>query len=140
MSVYKRKGSPFYQYDFQLDGRQFRGSTEVSSKAEARQVEARIKTQRQEELKLIRDAGDAPLKIDQAFGRYWNETGQHVSNASDIFTYMAQLKDWLASQRVTLLTEVTDSVVAKMVTWHRAQYRWGDPKYGLITPAQVNRT
>src|SRR4051794_5862608 len=117
MSVYKRKGSPYYQYGFQIDDHEFRGSTKVKSKAEARQVEACIKAQRREELKLIHDAGDAPLKIDQAFGRYWTEKGQFASNGSDLYTYMGQLQDWLASQRVTQLTEITDSVIAKMVTW-----------------------
>jgi integrase len=140
MSVYKRKGSPFYHYDFQLDGRQFRGSTQVKSKAEARQVEVRIKVQRREELKLIRDAGDTPFKIDQAFERYWIEAGQFPSNASDLYTYMAQLHSWFASQGVTQLTEITDSVIAKMVTWRRAHYRWGKVQYGLIKPAQVNRS
>jgi hypothetical protein len=32
----RHRQEPLYQYDFQLDGRQFRSSTEVASKAEAR--------------------------------------------------------------------------------------------------------
>jgi hypothetical protein len=43
MSIFKRENSPYYQYEFRIGVRKFRGSTKVTSKAEARKVEARIK-------------------------------------------------------------------------------------------------
>jgi integrase len=35
---FKREGSPYYQYDFQVKGQRFRGSTEVSSAREAQRI------------------------------------------------------------------------------------------------------
>jgi hypothetical protein len=39
MSVYRPKGSPFYQFDFQWRGRRFHGTTKQTSRREAERVE-----------------------------------------------------------------------------------------------------
>ena len=45
MPVYKRKNTPFYVYDFQVNGRRFYGSTGAKSKREAERVEDDLKRQ-----------------------------------------------------------------------------------------------
>src|ERR1035437_8998452 len=44
MSVFKRTGSPVYQYSFYVDGRRFRGSTKTRKITEARAKEAALIT------------------------------------------------------------------------------------------------
>jgi hypothetical protein len=39
MSVSKRKGSPYYEYDFWYHNQRYRGSTEETDKREAQKVE-----------------------------------------------------------------------------------------------------
>ena len=45
MSVYKHAKTPFYQYDFVVDGRRFLGSTKTGSKKEALGFEAKVREQ-----------------------------------------------------------------------------------------------
>jgi integrase len=138
MSVRKRAKSPYYFYEFEIDGRKFRRSTGATSKAEAEKVEARARVHLESQQKL--SAGGAPLRIEDAFTRYYDEQGKHTANAPDIFTDLMRLQDWLLSQRVFTILEISDNIVAKMVTWRRSHYRWGRPECGLLTPAAVNRS
>jgi len=140
MSVYKRARSPYYQYDFQIDGQQFRGSTEATSERKAREVEKEIKKQKRAELDQLKAIGDAPALIDVAFDRYWTEWGQYRANADDLFRDLGRIQDWLKSQGIQLLTEINDNVIARLVAWRRTHYRWDDPEKGLISPAHVNRS
>ncbi len=43
MSVYRPKKSPFYHYDFMMHGERYTGSTNLTSKGEARAYEARVR-------------------------------------------------------------------------------------------------
>ena len=47
MSVYKAKDSQFYQYDFQLRGHRFHGSTKCKSKREAEAADRQMRDFRQ---------------------------------------------------------------------------------------------
>ena len=40
MSVFKRRGSRFYQFDFEFEGRRYRGSTKMTNGQAAERVEA----------------------------------------------------------------------------------------------------
>ncbi len=70
MSVYKPSGSPFYQYDFQMRGRRFHGSTKCKSRREAEAVE-RGDREGAKELLKVATGGVETLTIDVAAGRYW---------------------------------------------------------------------
>lgn len=43
MSVFKRKGSPFYVYDFIFKGRRCRGTTKLANKVAAQRFENNLK-------------------------------------------------------------------------------------------------
>jgi integrase len=74
MSVFKRKGSPHYQYDFTVGGIRFRGSCETNDQQAAKAIEARLRT----EAVLNKHLKRSPrLSIDQAFAKYWKEHAQH---------------------------------------------------------------
>ena len=82
MSVYKRKDSPHYHYDFQVRGRRFHGSTGRQSRREAEAVE---RAEREKAKALFRRGPDnaAILTLDDAAGRYWREVGQHHACADE---------------------------------------------------------
>lgn len=78
MSVRKREGSPFYQYDFTVGGTRFRGSTEAEDYGTAQAVEKHLRT------KAILDSvsGKKPtMTLNAALEKYWNEHGQHCASA-----------------------------------------------------------
>ena len=80
MSVYKPKNSPFYHFDFQINGRTFHGSTKVRNKREVEQVERDLREKAKAEIELAKRLGGAPMTFDLAAGRYWEERGQHHRN------------------------------------------------------------
>jgi hypothetical protein len=135
MSVYERSGSPFWQYEFEVAGVRFRGSTRAADKRQATTIERQKRDEAREEMRRVTESGAGPMTLNAAFERYWIE---HVANALDLDHDLARLLDYLG--RDTLLTDITDDDVAKMVAWRRTHYRWDNPKHGLITPSQVNRS
>jgi len=78
MSVYRPRSkgaytSPFFQYDFQLNGRRFHGSTGATTRREALEVEHQERAE-------AKSAGDDST-IEGGFARWWNEVGQHDADA-----------------------------------------------------------
>lgn len=138
MSVYRPKNSPFYHYDFQIGGHRFHGSTKCGAKREAEQVEA---IERDKAAKLV-DANlhskTGPLTLDLAADRYWVEAGQYRANAKGLETDLAMVVKFLGPD--TLLSDIGDDQIAKLVSWRRGHYRWGKKKFGYITPSHVNRS
>lgn len=150
MSVYRPKGasggtkSPFYQYDFQVDGHRFFGSTKATSKREAEAAERELKAKAKADLVERKRSGNGPLTFDAAAGRYWTEVGQHHANADATWTNLERLVDYFGKAK--RLDETTDSDIAALVAWRRAQTRWGKAEdaegnpMGLIAAATVNRS
>jgi integrase len=122
VSLYKPKASPYWHYDFRIAGRRFHGSTHTKSKALARKVE-----------QAVRDAAVDPTRtkpditIDEAFGLYWTEHGQHCRSAKDIQGKLARLLAGLGGN--TLIGDLTDDDLARYVSRRRA----------AVSDASVNR-
>ena len=57
MSVYKHAKSPFYQYDFVVDGRRFLGSTKARNKKDALAVEAEIRELAKKDAAALKQTG-----------------------------------------------------------------------------------
>lgn len=150
MSVYRpgKAGggakTAFYQYDFQVGGHRFFGTTKATSRREAEAVERELKARAKADLAELRKSGNAPLTFDAAAGRYWSEVGQHHANADATWTNLCRLVDYFGKTR--RLDEVTDADMADLVAWRRAQTRWGrkvdadDKPMALISAATVNRS
>lgn len=150
MSVYRPKAasggakSPYYQYDFQVDGHRFFGTTKATSKREAEAVEKELKRKAKDDLAEQRKSGNGPLTYDIAAGRYWAEVGQHHANADAMWTNLKRLVDYFGKTK--RLDDTTDSDIAALIAWRRAQTRWGKKldaegsPMGLITAATVNRS
>ncbi|GAB1581721.1 tyrosine-type recombinase/integrase [Phyllobacterium phragmitis] len=144
MSVYKSSKSPFYQYDFQINGRRFLGSTKAKSRKDAEAVERQLKAKARDDIEQEKQTGNGPLTLDTAAGRYWSEVGQHHANSATTWTDLERLLGRLGKD--TRLDAITDADVAALVAWRRAQTIKGRKKdkngnpVQLIAPATVNRS
>ncbi len=142
MSVYKPKGSPYFQFDFQWRGDRFHGSTKRTNRREAEAVERNEREAAKQRAATSSGAGTT-LTIDQVAGRYWTEIGQHHACASSTWRDIERLVAYFGATK--LLTEITGDDVAKLVAWRRGHRVIRSPKAKVndapfITPATVNRT
>ena len=135
MSIYKPKGSPFYQFDFECGGHRFHGSTKCRAKREAEAVE---RTEREKARRYLAQARAAAmsLRLDDVAGRYWNEIGQHHAGADNTERQIGYLIDFFGKDKV--LTEITGNDVAKLVAWRRAHRARKDGP--LISAFTINDT
>lgn len=144
MSVYKPKNSPYYQYDFQINGNRFHGSTGKKNERDARLVEKEKKTKAKVAVKAAEAASGGLLTMDAAAARYWKEVGEYHANADTTWTDLSRLVDYFTPTK--LLSDINDRDVAALIQWRRSQRLRGktrDSKGDLvpfISPATVNRS
>jgi integrase len=146
MSVYRPKGSPFYQFDFQWRGRRFHGTTKRTNRREAETVE-RAEREKAKQLAAQARGSSAVLTLDAAAGRYWSEVGQHHVGRDTTWRDLERLIGYFGPTR--LLTEISDDDVTKLIAWrrghrvarHRKQAARKDaPPDPLVSNATVNRS
>lgn len=144
MSVYKHAKSPFYQYDFVVDGHRFHGSTKTGNKKEALKFEADARLAAKQDVAARKVTGEGPLTINVAAGRYYTEIGSHHANHKTTFKDLGRLVSFFGKDK--RLAEITDADVAALVAWRRAQKihdretdKDGEP-VPAISPATVNRS
>lgn len=140
MSVYKPKGSPYYQFDFQLRGHRFHGSTKRTNKREAEAVESAERDAARRRLDSA-DTVRVSLKLDDVIGRYWLEVGKHHAGADNTWRHLGLLVERFGPHK--LLTEISDDDVAQMVAWRRGHRVRRNKKIKLadcplISPFTVN--
>src|SRR5262245_12829854 len=133
MSIRRDPRSPFWQYNFQIRGRRFFGSTKKANKREAEVVER----QERERAKLLvaqTEHARTSLRLDDIAGRYWQEVGQHHAGAIGTEHRLALLIEFFGKDK--LLTAITSDDVAKLVAWRRGHQ---SPRTkALISPHTVN--
>ena len=135
MSLYKPKKSPFYHFDFLVDGRRFHGSTGCADRRKAKQIEDDEKARARAQLA----AGKAdPATLDLAADRYWVEIGQHHAAPKTTWANLDRLVLRLGPSKK--LEDITDRDVADLVAWRRGQKAHGRKHAPLIAPATVNRS
>jgi integrase len=144
MSVYKPKNSPYYQFDFQLGGHRFHGTTGRTNRRDAEGVEREEKEKARTAIKAAKAATGGPLTIDAAADRYWLEVGSLHANSKTTWTDLGRLVDYFGPTK--LLAEIGDEDVARLVQWRRAHKRNnrdvgkdGEP-VGFVSAATVNRS
>lgn len=140
MSVYKHKNSPYYQYDFQVGGERFHGSTGETNRRKAEDVERRERGAAKAAVKSASRARGGVLSMDDAAERYYLEVGQNHANADTTATDLERIVAYFGPQ--TLLTSIRDEHVTEMVEWRRAQPRWGreSAKAPRVSGSTVNRS
>lgn len=138
MSVYKRKGSDTYSYDFKLQNRRFSGDTRATTKREAQRIEADRKDAARLEIAQEAAFYADRMTFEIAASRWFLEVGQH---AKDVETVLRNL-DWLKTHigATTGLEAITDSVVAGLVARRRGETARNRKTPQLVSNATVNRT
>ncbi len=145
MSVYQKKGSPFWYYDFQVGGERFSGSTGKKDEGKAQEHADRLKKQRRAELDarnaLLRVTGRTsvkkrePIKVGAAMDRYFNEVVSGKPCEVETETQLARLASHFGQE--TWLHDVDSDKVAAFATWRKGQT--ARRKKTKVTPATVNR-
>lgn len=142
MSVYKSKASPFYQYDFQISGLRFHGTTKARNKRDAEAVERQLKDQAKRDAEQFRKTGNAPLTIDTAVGRYWTEKAQYRADKDSWFSVLERIVLYFGKDK--RLDEIDDEAITTLVAYKRKQFRWGKSKLKhaevkTLSNASINR-
>jgi integrase len=140
MSIYKPRGSPYYQYDFQCRGHRFHGSTKRTNRREAEAVERAERDQAKQRLAETQTATTS-LVLDQVIDRYWVEVGQHHVDSDNTWRNLSRLIDYFGP--TTLLSEIHDDDVTRLVAWRRGHHvtlRNKQPTDKYIDPITVNRS
>jgi integrase len=128
VSVYKSANSPFWQYDFQFGGHRFFGSTKTRTKRDAEKVEAAEREKAKEYVAQMKAAATS-LRLDDMFGRYWTEVGQHHVRADNTFRQINLLLDFFGKDK--LITGIVDDDIIKLVAWRRGH----QGKHGALVSA-----
>lgn len=146
VTLYRIPDSPFWWCNFTVDGRRVRRSTGIENsgarKAEARERAGRLLAQA---LTAAARPG-APVTIEVAAERYYQEVIRHHRNADDEETALARIVERLGPQRP--LHEISDGDIAELVARRRGDRRrgngWGkgrhnkDKDYGRVGNRTVN--
>lgn len=102
MSIYKREGSPFWQYSFAVNGVRFRGSTGRTGKREASIVEA----EKRHEAKSRKTHKDA-WRLRDCLGSYWDERAKTLKSAVSIYAKLDALSRIIGPSK--LITEISNA-------------------------------
>lgn len=129
MSVFLRKGSPFYYCEFIVEGHRFSRSTKKRTEREARAKERELKAEFKAKIEAERGkVPGAALTIDQCFGRYKTNELHKLA-----LTWQSEVKRYgleiLSSVDPNMLMEdVSDAEVDEFV---QAHVQAGGGKYAL---------
>jgi integrase len=145
VSIYRDKRSPYYQFDFQIDGNRFHGSTKCTSRKEAIKFEA-VEQERAKALIKAARRAKASLAIDDVADRLWNDRAQYDAEPKATEINLARLIEYFGQAR--LLTTIDHGEAKKLVAWRRGHKvsRRGKPTkeqraaLPLISNATVNRS
>ena len=145
MSIYRDKRSPYYQFDFQVDGHRFHGSTKCTSRKDAQQFE-RLERERAAKLLKAAKRSQTSLAIDDVADRLWNDSAQYDSEPRATETNIARLIEYFGPAK--LLPEIDHRAAKELVAWrrgHRVSRRGKLTKeqreaLPLVSNATVNRS
>jgi integrase len=146
MSIYRKKGSPFWQYDFELERYRFYGTTKCRDEHQAQAFENARKVEAQALVERLRADGSKPLTLKAACNRWWSEHGSTLADTS-IEVVLDRLVTIMGG--ATYLHAINDDAVSRMVVERRKDTRsdqtiveHGRKKvlYRPIAPRTVNRT
>lgn len=134
--VWKPTNSQFYHMEFWYKGRRHTGTTK--------------KTNRVDAVAFAKDAYeravaefvnfDPRLSRDMTFGEavslYFEERGQHVATPDHLEKQLYWLLDKVGDG--TLLSQIDDVCLAKVMAEKKKEYRWGRPQNGHVSNLTVN--
>jgi integrase len=146
MSVYRHKKSHVWQFDFQLAGYRFFGSTDVSKDRPQREAAAFESAERRKAIELVEAAkreNREPMTLATACARWWDEVGQYTKEV-DLRKALAWLCDHIGGKRG--LHTIRDDDIARAVAARRTDLvragrdGQGYQLYRPVSVRTVNRT
>jgi len=145
VSIYRDKRSPYYQFDFQIDGHRFHGSTKCTSRKDAERFET-LERQKAAALVKATKRSRASLAIDDVAARLWDDTAQYDAEPKSTETNLARLIGYFGPAKS--LTDIDHKAAKDLVAWrrgHRVSRRGKLTKeqrelLPLISNATVNRS
>lgn len=111
MSIFKRRGSPYYQTEFVCKGHRVSRSTCTTSRRDAEVFERRLRDETAKQATVVKI--QPVLDLDSACGRYWKEHGRKLRWARDVERYLRYICCYL--DKSTLLAELSDRDVTELV-------------------------
>lgn len=120
--IYRHKHSPYWQYDFVLDGQRFSGSTKTEKKPVARRFVQRLRDDI-----IAGHQGRARLTVGQGSEGYWTQHGQHQRSAGWIDDGLARFNEAIGARR--LMRSVGTSDIGNYLAQRRLK----------VGPATANR-
>jgi len=145
MSVYRAKKSPYWQYDFQIRGHRFHGSTECTARRDAEKFEAIERDKAKARVKAIARS-QTSLLIDDVADRLWNDSAQYDADSKATETNLARLIEYFGKAKA--LIDIDHGEAKKLIAWrrgHRVSRRGKLTKeereaLPLVANATVNRS
>jgi integrase len=145
VSIYRDKRTPYYQFDFQIDGHRFHGSTKCTSRKDAERFES-LERERAASLVKATKRSRSSLAIDDVADRLWNDNAQYDAEPKATETNLARLIEYFGPTK--LLTDIDHKAAKELVAWRRGHRvsRRGKPTkeqreaLPLVSNATVNRS
>jgi len=116
VSVYRDKRSPYYQFDFQLDGNRFHGSTKCTTRKDAEKFEA-AELEKAKALVKAMKRSRASLQIDDVADRLWTDQAQYDADPKATETNLARLIEYFGKAKS--LTAIDHGEAKKLIAWRR---------------------
>lgn len=104
MALYRREGSPFWQYDFTVNGVRFRGSTGETGKREAQKIEGDHKQAARKQGRRKKE-----WTVQALCETYWSERAQDRRSSATILGQLANLRRIIGKDRK--LATITNSTL-----------------------------
>ena len=103
--VKKDQRSPYWQYDWTIQGDRFRGSTGETDKALAEEIALAIRIKLQEQIRLGTPAEDVEMTLQEAMTKAWTEHFQFLGRGAN--TTWHHIKSLTRRRKKALLTSKT---------------------------------
>jgi integrase len=112
MSVFRVRNSPYFQFDFQVEGYRFSGSTKRTNKRDAQAYEDAEKAKARQLVAAARSTAGEPLRLGDACDRWWAEVGQHGTER-DMKHSLERIKAVIGPR--TFLHEITGDTLSRLI-------------------------
>ena len=115
MSLYRKPRSPYWYFEFQIDGCRFFGSTKATTRREAEKIE-RAEREKAKAHVAATKAARTSLRLDDVAGRFWSQA-QHHASSRNIWKRLSLLIEFFGKDK--LITDITDDDVGTLIAWRR---------------------
>lgn len=115
MTVYRKKTSPYWHFDFQMKGRRYHGSTGVDTKRAAEQIERDIR--RKAATGELDDS--SMMTLDAAAERWWTERGSDLKGGDRLEARIERVIALL--EPATPISHITTEFLSRKIEVRRGQ-------------------